>query len=168
MSFTLYTSFLFFCIFLRLEKSQQFVLDSLREKKNIPEIVDYHACLMIFRKQRVPTFHPCAHRKQPAFEPEPSPNWMLMRMLNIDVVFHISFHQQQGNRLESHFLVGQIGRTLYRLGCSSVWMECLLMPRRHNAKGKVLRALKWPVIKMYMTGTEISNIIAGNRVLLNS
>lgn len=73
-------------------------------------------------------FHPSAHRKPP-------PNRMLMGILNIETLFHISFHQQQGHCPEYHILIMQIGRNLYHLHCSSIWQRQLvpLMRQLHKA-----------------------------------
>lgn len=65
-----------------------------------------------------------------------TPNRMLTGVLNIETIFHISFHQHQGRCPADHFLIMQIGRNLNHLPCSSVWQReaVHLMGQLHKAK----------------------------------
>lgn len=74
-----------------------------------------------------------------------TPNWMLVGMLNIETIFHISFHQHRGHCPAYHFLIMQIGRNLYHLRCSSIWQRQTvhLMGQRHKAN--------WRVLLVYLT-----------------
>lgn len=78
-------------------------------KKEIPEIVDLHACQMSFKNGKSQDFFYPRHRSR---QPEPPPTERSWGFLNMETIFHISFHQHGGTCLGFVFLNMQIGRNV--------------------------------------------------------
>ena len=112
----------------------------LKDRKASLENVDCHACqAMVFKNSNYQWFIPVLKESNPSLS-QSHPQLNAQGALNIETIFHISFHQHQGRCPAYHFLIMWIGRNLHHLRRSSVWQRepARLMGQLHKAKKRVL------------------------------